>query len=62
MLGSLDFFKQNDYKIKSYSTYFNWHAQSLTDNDVIVFSGGGNFGDIHKCSSIASRKNNTTIC
>ena len=56
MLGSLDFFKQNDYKIKSYSTYFNWHAQSLTDNDVIVFSGGGNFGDIHKTHQLHREK------
>ena len=56
MLGSLDFFKQNDYKIKSYSTYFNWHAQSLTDNDVIVFSGGGNVGDIHKTHQLHREK------
>lgn len=56
MLGSLDFFRQNNYKIKSYSTFFSWHGKSLKDHDVIVFSGGGNFGDIHKVHQLHREK------
>lgn len=55
-LGALDFFKKNNYVLKGYSTYFNWHEKSIGNDDVIIFSGGGNFGDIHSVHQLHREK------
>jgi pyruvyl transferase EpsO len=47
MLGALTFFSKNDLNPKSFSAYFNFRSASVASGDVIVFHGGGNFGDIY---------------
>lgn len=47
MLGTLHFFKKNQLKIKRMAMYFNYSPSYAESNDVIVFQGGGNFGDIY---------------
>jgi pyruvyl transferase EpsO len=52
MLGTLDFFKCNNYAANHCCTIFNFFAQAIQHDDVIIFQGGGNFGDLHPAHQI----------
>lgn len=47
MSGTLEFFKKHQINVTRYGMYFNYRTDWATEDDVIVFQGGGNFGDIY---------------
>lgn len=47
MQGTFSFFSREKIKIKSVSSCFNFPYEHIREGDVIVFHGGGNFGDIY---------------
>ena len=47
MLGTLHFFKKYQLQITRLGMYFNYSPAWANESDVIVFQGGGNFGDIY---------------
>lgn len=47
MLGTLHFFKKHQLTVNRFGTYFNYNPAWAGKGDVIVFQGGGNFGDIY---------------
>jgi pyruvyl transferase EpsO len=48
MQGTLSFFMANGFSSKYYLTVHNYFSQAIQDDDVIVFHGGGNFGDLYR--------------
>ncbi|HEV7928519.1 MAG TPA: polysaccharide pyruvyl transferase family protein [Nitrosospira sp.] len=48
MLGTLRFFERYQKKIDLKATYFSYRTEWAQPKDVIVFQGGGNFGDLYK--------------
>lgn len=47
MQGTLAFFKKHNIHVTEQAMYFNYSPNLANDKDVIVFQGGGNFGDIY---------------
>ncbi|MFZ5526156.1 MAG: polysaccharide pyruvyl transferase family protein [Pseudomonadota bacterium] len=47
MLGSWRFFQKNKANVVAVSAYFNFNSAKVRPGDVILFHGGGNFGDIY---------------
>jgi pyruvyl transferase EpsO len=47
MLGTLAFFKKHDLKPRMISPFFSFNPDWLGKDDVVVFHGGGNFGDLY---------------
>jgi pyruvyl transferase EpsO len=56
MRGTLKFFKLNHFVKTHCLTIFNFFPQAISDDDVIVFQGGGNFGDLHPAHQIFREK------
>lgn len=48
MLGTLRFFKRHQIKVAFKAPYFSYRARWAGRKDVIVFQGGGNFGDLYE--------------
>jgi pyruvyl transferase EpsO len=48
MLGTLHFFELHKLKISLRSAYFSYRSSWARAGDVIVFQGGGNFGDLYE--------------
>jgi pyruvyl transferase EpsO len=46
--GTLEFFRKNSIDLKSISAFFNFSPKWVDPEDVVVFHGGGNFGDLYK--------------
>jgi pyruvyl transferase EpsO len=69
MQGTLAFFKRYGLRPSLISPAFAYKADWIRDDDVIVFHGGGNFGDLYSAYGmqplrehvVASRPNNTII-
>lgn len=49
MHGTLAFFRKHGLKPKLIAPYFAYDAEWIEEGDVIVFHGGGNFGDLYPC-------------
>ena len=49
MHGTLTFFRKHGLKPKLIAPYFAYDAEWIEEGDVIVFHGGGNFGDLYPC-------------
>lgn len=47
MFGTLEFFKKHAIPVYKYGMYFNYPKSFIERGDIIVFQGGGNFGDIY---------------
>lgn len=47
MLGTLRFFERYKLQITLKTTYFTYRPKWARPGDVVVFHGGGNFGDLH---------------
>ena len=47
MMGTLRFFKRHQVRVDTMGMYFNYSTSRAKEGDVIVFQGGGNFGDIY---------------
>jgi len=47
MSGTLRFFEREKLRVVRMGMYFNYDSKWARPNDVIVFQGGGNFGDIY---------------
>jgi pyruvyl transferase EpsO len=47
MLGTLRFIEKHQLNVTRFGTYFNYAPSWATSGDVILFQGGGNFGDIY---------------
>ena len=47
MLGTLRFFERYQIKIDLKAAYFSYRTKWARPNDVVVFQGGGNFGDLY---------------
>jgi pyruvyl transferase EpsO len=47
LLGTLHFFKLHQLKIKLKAAYFTYRSSWARAGDVVVFQGGGNFGDLY---------------
>lgn len=45
--GTLEFFKSNQIRPASMSSFFEFSPKWVNEDDVIVFQGGGNFGDLY---------------
>lgn len=48
MLGTLRFFKRYQIKVAFKAPYFSYRTRWARRKDVIVFQGGGNFGDLYE--------------
>lgn len=56
MLGTLAFFKKAGLTPRLMSPYFSFKKEWIADDDVIVFHGGGNFGDLYPvCQELRER-------
>ena len=47
MLGTLSFIDKHRLNVTRFGTYFNYSPSWASNDDVIIFQGGGNFGDIY---------------
>lgn len=47
MLGTIAFFKKHQLKPRLISPYFSFSPDWVAKDDVVVFHGGGNFGDLY---------------
>lgn len=47
MKGTLSFLESNGIDVRSVSAFFNFHPERANKGDVILFQGGGNFGDLY---------------
>jgi len=67
MHGTLKFFQENNIDVTSILSNYNFHEKAIEKNSVIVFQGGGNFGDLYtnhqnfREKIIQKFKNNTII-
>lgn len=48
MQGTLIFFKKNQVNVKGIFSAYNAHEKNINANDVLVFHGGGNLGDLYE--------------
>jgi pyruvyl transferase EpsO len=49
MLGTLEFFKKHNLKPRLKSPLDSFSPDWIAEDDVVVFHGGGNFGDLYSC-------------
>ena len=67
MQGTLAFFKANTIRPKIVASYFNFNPFWIGEKDVVIFHGGGNFGDLYpgpqqlREHTIVSRPNNRIV-
>ena len=47
MSGTLRFIKKHQLNVNRYGSYFNYSPSWASPHDVILFQGGGNFGDLY---------------
>lgn len=47
MHGTLEFFKLNNIHIDQFSSIHDYNLNKINTADVLIFAGGGNFGDLY---------------